>query len=516
MVLTLSSAFTLTVSASETVSGIPYIDADGVRKYANEVHIPVEVPDGTTHLAGGDYTVRWYLLRGEEPNFNLEVGIWVSPGIMTQSTAHVIIEDGADWSGRIIVNGGTTLHIYAQSTGASMGKFTAQGGQNTAGIGGAYQWAHGNITINGGVIIATGGAGGAGIGSGNMGYNAVDANGVPTAITINGGIITAHGGHDGAGIGGGAGSPGRNIFINGGTVTANGSGGGAGIGGGFYSEGGNVTITGGSISATAGDIGTPKAIGNGHGNTSTLATLTIDGTFDWKTNTANTAEGDDLASGNTTFSGTTTQIGSRDVGELRYISLAPPCSTCEFGSWTETLAATCTTDGEETETCTICGAINTRPIAALGHTAGTAATCTTDQTCVRCDYVFEEALGHSFGDWTETIPATETTEGEEKRYCTRENCEHYETQSIPVISTSIVNILETNIKIYPNPFTDILNITNADGYTLQILTQSGVFIHTQKITSTVETLNLQYLSAGIYVLLLEKGGEIKTIKFVKM
>jgi hypothetical protein len=72
------------------------------------------------------------------------------------------------------------------------------------------------------------------------------------------------------------------------------------------------------------------------------------------------------------------------------------------------------------------------------------------------------------------------------------------------------------LKVYPNPFTDILNIANANGYTLQVITQNGIVVHTQKITSFVETLNLQYLPAGIYILHLKKDEQIKIIKIVKL
>jgi len=82
-------------------------------------------------------------------------------------------------------------------------------------------------------------------------------------------------------------------------------------------------------------------------------------------------------------------------------------------------------------------------------------------------------------------------------------------------ATSIADILETNTKIYPNPFSDILHITDAEGYTLRIMTQTGIIVHTQRITNSVETVNLQHLSAGVYILQLQKDGEIKATRIVK-
>jgi hypothetical protein len=71
------------------------------------------------------------------------------------------------------------------------------------------------------------------------------------------------------------------------------------------------------------------------------------------------------------------------------------------------------------------------------------------------------------------------------------------------------------LKLYPNPFTNILHITNSEGYNVKILSQTGAIVHTQKITSSVEILHLQHLSTGVYFLRLEKDGQIKTMKIVK-
>jgi len=85
------------------------------------------------------------------------------------------------------------------------GMVNAMGGINAAGIGGGISGAGGNITINGGTVIAKTNvnpsyAGGAGIGSG--------VSGAGGNITISGGTVEATGGYNGAGIGGGSyGSP---------------------------------------------------------------------------------------------------------------------------------------------------------------------------------------------------------------------------------------------------------------------------------------------------------------------
>ncbi|MBQ7913373.1 MAG: hypothetical protein IJ308_08105 [Clostridia bacterium] len=57
---------------------------------------------------------------------------------------------------------------------------------------------------------------------------------------------------------------------------------------------------------------------------------------------------------------------------------------CSYGSWETTKKATCTTAGEKTRTCTVCGKVETETISALGHT-------TDSGTCTRCK--------ESFGAW---------------------------------------------------------------------------------------------------------------------
>ena len=155
------------------------------------------------------------------------------------------------------------------------------------------------------------------------------------------------------------------------------------------------------------------------------------------------------------------------------------------------IAATCTTDGshEEVVRCMVCNAEisrETKTIPATGHKwvidAAVAPTCTqtgltegkhcsvcntvlTPQTtveklphswddgvvtreptcteagvktftCSQCNNTKTEpipALGHKWGDWETTLPATETTEGSEKRTCQRD-LSHTETRSIPKLN----------------------------------------------------------------------------------
>lgn len=105
----------------------------------------------------------------------------------------------------IVINGGTITAIGGQAGiggGAAgngldivinTGTVTAQGGQYSAGIGGSTNNI-GKVAIHGGIVEATGGFQGAGIGSG-MGASEA------SEILITGGTITAQGGPDASGMG---------------------------------------------------------------------------------------------------------------------------------------------------------------------------------------------------------------------------------------------------------------------------------------------------------------------------
>ncbi|MBQ7638869.1 MAG: hypothetical protein IJS90_08215 [Clostridia bacterium] len=152
----------------------------------------------------------------------------------------------------------------------------------------------------------------------------------------------------------------------------------------------------------------------------------------------------------------------------------------DFGEWTQTKAPECTEKGEEARYCPRCGETETRELEATGHTEelipAVDATCTTAGAtegikcsvcstvlvppetvealghnyasevtapsctqggytifiCSRCNdsYTTDEtaALGHDFGEWTQTKAPTCTEKGAEERSCSR--CDESETREI--------------------------------------------------------------------------------------
>ena len=388
--------------------------------------------------------------------------------------------DPDDRSQTITINGGnivaTGIGGGAFYTGGGDGAVTITGGhiqstaQYGAGIGGGWgddEGGKGDVLITGGVIEAVG-LGGAGIGGGgsdnddptnpNSGLEGGDAK---VEIRGKNTIIKKAEGHLGAGIGGGSaftvalqpalrkGGSAEIEITDGATVQeAVGGEGGAGIGsgagGGYHSDDyfktyAHVTIKNATVeSAKSGLPSRGNTYGAGIGGGGTKGTYwngenviriinSVIGRFklDANGNREKDENGNDLLD---TGAGALGTHGSEDIGRgaNEHGELAKDFYG-EYGnndviidnSWvsegntmkqefnhdwhdTETLP-TCTEDGEKGKVCSRCGMKETEKI---------------------------PALGHDWGAWTVTTPATCTNEGVETRICNRDPS-HVETRTIP-------------------------------------------------------------------------------------
>lgn len=250
----------LTSSAS-----IPYLDENG---QAQNAAVATKIEASSTGLSSG-----WYYVEGSL-NINQTITVTGNIKLILMDGCDLTVT-GSDLNAGVYVSEGNSLTIYAQSQEKNMGKLTATGGYYGAGIGGSAKGANGvggTVTINGGLVNATGGDWSAGIGGGT--------NGADGTVTVNGGIVNAKGGSTfGAGIGGGANGDGGTVTINGGTVTAIGDLCGAGIGGGVNGAGGNITINKGMVKATGGEGSAGIGGGGGQNSKGNGGTVTInDGT----------------------------------------------------------------------------------------------------------------------------------------------------------------------------------------------------------------------------------------------
>ncbi len=84
---------------------------------------------------------------------------------------------------------------------------------------------------------------------------------------------------------------------------------------------------------------------------------------------------------------------------------------------------------------------------------------------------------------------------------------------------AILNNIEeesaADMKIYPNPFTEKVHITGAEGYMLNIMNTSGVTVRTHIITNANETITFGNYPAGVYLFYLYKGKQSVILKAIK-
>jgi hypothetical protein len=71
------------------------------------------------------------------------------------------------------------------------------------------------------------------------------------------------------------------------------------------------------------------------------------------------------------------------------------------------------------------------------------------------------------------------------------------------------------IKVYPNSFTDALNISGAENSMLHVMDITGSRVYQQRINDNNEVVNLKSLVSGIYFFHIEKDKVAKTIKVIK-
>lgn len=270
--LCLSLLPAVALATAPAVSDVPYYDWDSGQKKLVEKICPSAqvIPTSGPAYLGNAGEETWYVVEG---TLTLPCSYSVTGHV------HLILADGCTFTAPYGIHVGnssnTSLTIYGQADGT--GKLIAKGKSLFAGIGGGDhpQWSSGSggtITVNGGVIEATGGWNAAGIGGGY----AAETNNSGGTITINGGTVTAKGGGKyAAGLGGGPQGSGGTMTVNGGTVTATGGGDcAAGLGGGYQGSGGTITVNGGTVTAESGG---KYAAGLGGGRQGDGGTITVRG-----------------------------------------------------------------------------------------------------------------------------------------------------------------------------------------------------------------------------------------------
>ena len=251
----------------------PYLGADG-----STTTCP---PAQEVTKADRTWTNGWYVVNDN---------ITIPDDVTVNGDVNLILADTYKLTvdGSIIVRGGNTFTVYAQSIGDTMGSLGTTvhvANHNLSAIGGG-----GTVNIYGGNISAATRNSGPGAAIG--GYASENGG----TVNIYGGKVDAASG-SGAAIGGGMSDHGSIVNISGGTVEAY-SHSGAAIGSGESGQGGTVTISGGNV--TAKSLGTGAAIGGGEGGQ--VGTVTISG----GTVGASSAYGAAIGSGKSGKGGTVT------------------------------------------------------------------------------------------------------------------------------------------------------------------------------------------------------------------
>ena len=74
---------------------------------------------------------------------------------------------------------------------------------------------------------------------------------------------------------------------------------------------------------------------------------------------------------------------------------------------------------------------------------------------------------------------------------------------ILVVITKAEDLFDVNLNVYPNPFSSLLHIEGAEGSILRIFAADGRQVHAQKVTNHNETIHLEYLPTGLYMIQVE-------------
>ena len=158
----------------------------------------------------------------------------------------------------------------------------------------------------------------------------------------------------------------------------------------------------------------------------------------------------------------------------------PATGDHKFGDWTITKAATCTTAGTQTRTCSGCGKVETQTIKALGHkysttwTTDKAATCgaagSKSHHCTRCgakkDVTAIPVTGkHDFNDWKTTKAATYTATGTKTRTC--KVCKKTETATIAKLTLAKIGGFKVKAKDSTSITLQWSRNANASGYIIE-------------------------------------------------
>lgn len=91
--------------------------------------------------------------------------------------------------------------------------------------------------------------------------------------------------------------------------------------------------------------------------------------------------------------------------------------------------------------------------------------------------------------------------------------------AIDNLATKEISSGNTKIKMYPNPVTDVLNISNSEGFSnanITITDMSGKNVLSKKsVSGNANSINVNFLAKGTYLVKIENKGSVINTKFIK-
>jgi hypothetical protein len=88
-----------------------------------------------------------------------------------------------------------------------------------------------------------------------------------------------------------------------------------------------------------------------------------------------------------------------------------------------------------------------------------------------------------------------------------------EDYSLNIGQLAVADVKKNNISVYPNPATDIINISNVSSKTTYEIYSVGGQLVNQGTTDG--KVNVSKLTKGVYILTVESNGEKSQTKFIK-